>query len=173
MESIWKKNAPNVRFEALDANKSTDVLIIGGGIAGILCAYKLRTAGVDCILAEATEICGGITKNTTAKITLQHGLIYDKMISRFGEHGARLYAEAQANALKEYARLCKNIDCDYEARDSYVYSLTDREKIKKEGAALKLLGVSAELSDARELPFAVAGAVCPSAKPAVSPNQTL
>ena len=160
MESIWKKDAPNVRFEALDANKSTDVLIIGGGIAGILCAYKLRTAGVDCILAEATEICGGITKNTTAKITLQHGLIYDKMISRFGEHGARLYAEAQANALKEYARLCKNIDCDYEARDSYVYSLTDREKIKKEVAALKLLGVSAELSDARELPFAVAGAVC-------------
>lgn len=49
MESIWKKDAPNVRFEALDANKSTDVLIIGGGIAGILCAYKLRTAGVDCI----------------------------------------------------------------------------------------------------------------------------
>ena len=37
------------------------------------------------MLVEATEICGGITKNTTAKITLGHGLIYDKMIKRFVE----------------------------------------------------------------------------------------
>ena len=40
MESIWEKDAPRVRFNALDGNKNTDVLIIGGGIAGILCAYK-------------------------------------------------------------------------------------------------------------------------------------
>ena len=85
MESIWETDAPRVRFDILKENKSTDVLIIGVGIAGILCAYKLKNAGVDCILVEATEICGGITKNTTAKITLQHGLIYDKMIRRFVE----------------------------------------------------------------------------------------
>ena len=80
MESIWKTDAPRVRFDASTENKSTNVLIIGGGIAGILCAYRLKNAGVDCLLVEATEICGGITKNTTAKISLQHGLIYDKMI---------------------------------------------------------------------------------------------
>ena len=28
------------------------------------------------------ETCGGITKNTTAKITLGHGLIYDKLNER-------------------------------------------------------------------------------------------
>ena len=83
MKSIWEKDLPRLKFDTLDGNKSTDVLIVGGGIAGILCAYKLKTAGINCILAEATEICGGITKNTTAKITLQHGLIYDKMIKRF------------------------------------------------------------------------------------------
>ena len=92
-------------FPALSENKSTDVLIIGGGIAGILCAYKLKNSGVDCILAEAGEICGGITKNTTAKITLGHGLIYDKMIRRFGVNKARLYAAAQKRAVEEYARL--------------------------------------------------------------------
>ena len=102
MDSIWKKNAPQVRFEALDGNKSTDVLIIGGGIAGILCAYKLKTAGVDCMLVEATELSGGITKNTTAKITLAHGFLYDKLIRRFGEEKARLYAEAQTQAGKEF-----------------------------------------------------------------------
>ena len=159
MESVWEKTASKPRFDALSGNKKIDVLIIGGGIAGILCAYKLKEAGVDCMLVEATETCGGITKNTTAKITLGHGLIYDKMIHRFGEDKERLYAEAQSNAIKEYARLCEDIDCDYEARDNYVYSLTDRNKIEKEVAALNRIGVNAEFSDAHDLPFKAAGAV--------------
>ncbi|MBO5945338.1 MAG: FAD-dependent oxidoreductase, partial [Clostridia bacterium] len=53
-------------FPSLSGTKSTDVLIIGGGIAGILCAYKLKNAGVDCILVEADEICGGILTDSTA-----------------------------------------------------------------------------------------------------------
>jgi len=159
MESVWEKTASKPRFDALSGNKKTDVLIIGGGIAGILCAYKLKNAGVDYMLVEATEICGGITKNTTAKITMQHGAIYDKMIKRFGGDKARLYAEAQSKAIQEYAQFCENIDCDFETRDNYVYSLNDRKKIEKEVAALNRIG-KAEFSDAKELPFSVAGAVC-------------
>lgn len=74
---------------------------------------------------------GGITKNTTAKITLGHGLIYDKMMRRLSEDTARLYAQAQRKAIKEYALLCKDIDCDFETQDNYVYSLSDRKKSKK------------------------------------------
>ena len=160
MESVWKESSSKLYFETLNNNKSTDVLIIGGGIAGILCAYKLKNAGIDCMLIEATEICDGITKNTTAKITIQHGLIYDKLLNRFGKNKARLYIEAQLKACKEYAQLCQNIDCNYETRDSYVYSLNDRDKLKKEVVALNYLGIKAKLCDAKELPFAVAGAVC-------------
>ena len=159
MESVWEKTAKKPQFDSLNGNKNVDMLIIGGGIAGILCAYKLIEAGVDCMLVEADEICDGITKNTTAKITLQHGLIYDKMIKRFGEDKARLYVKAQANAIKEYAQLCENVDCDYEKRDNYVYSTGDRKKIEKEVFALNRIGVKAELSDASELPVSVAGAV--------------
>ncbi len=130
MESIWEKNAPQVRFDTLEGNKSTDVLIVGGGIAGILCAYKLKNAGVDCMLIEASKVGCGITQNTTAKITLGHGLIYDKMIKRYGETKARRYVKAQTEAIKEYTRLCKDIDCDFEHRDSFVYSRSDLKKIK-------------------------------------------
>ena len=160
MDSIWLKTAQKPHFEALNGNKKTDVLIVGGGIAGILCAYRLKNAGVDCMLVEANEICGGITKNTTAKITLGHGLIYDKMIKRFGEDKARLYAEAQSKAIKEYAQLCEGIDCDFETRDNYVFSLADRKKIEKEVTALNRIGVKSDFSDACELPFSAAGAVC-------------
>ena len=159
MNSIWKDTEISVHFAPLAQDKVTDVLIIGGGITGILCTYKLKNAGVDCMLVEAGEICGGITKNTTAKITISHGLIYDKMIRRFGEDKARLYAEAQRDAAAEYARLCSNIDCDYEARDNYVYSLNDRRKIEKEVVALNRIGVKAEFSNTAEIPVKVAGAV--------------
>ena len=159
MESIWKNKRTIAFFDSLNGSKKTDVLVIGGGIAGILCAYKLKNAGIDCMLVEAAQILEGITKNTTAKITLGHGLMYDKMIKRFGVDKARLYAEAQIKAGKEYFELSKEIDCDYEVKDSYVYSLSDRKRIEREVLALNRLGVKAELSNASELPLAVAGAV--------------
>ncbi len=159
MESIWERGVSPVRFDKLEGNARTDVLIVGGGIAGILCAYKLREAGVDCRLVEAGRVCGGITKDTTAKITLTHGLLYGKLIRRFGEERASLYVAAQKGAAEEYAALCQRIDCDYEKKDSYVYSLRDRERIEREVSALRRLGVKARFSLAEELPFRVAGAV--------------
>ena len=159
MESVWEKDMGKRRFAPLAESRHTDVLIVGGGIAGVLCAYRLREAGVDCMLVEAKEIGGGITGNTTAKVTLGHGLLYDKMIRRFGERRARLYLEAQSRAGEEYAHLCREIDCDYERRDSYVFSRRDRGRIEREVAALRRLGVKAEFSEAEGLPFPVAGAV--------------
>ena len=94
MNSIWARTTDSPSFAKLTGARSTDVLIIGGGIAGILCAYKLKAAGVDCILVEADRICNGITGDTTAKITLAHGLMYHKTICRFGKEKAGLYAKA-------------------------------------------------------------------------------
>jgi len=160
MNSIWNKDAHRTSFDAMIGDKSTDVLIIGGGIAGILCAYKLTNAGIDCLLVEAKEICSGITSNTTAKITLGHGLIYDKLIRRFGKEYARLYLESQIRSGEEYEEICSKVDCDYEKKDSFVYSIDNRKKLEKEVRALNLLGVNAELSRAEALPFSTAGAVC-------------
>ena len=58
----------------------------------------------------------------------------DKLIRSFGEDKARLYLKAQVCACREYTRLCGSIDCDYEIKDSCVYSLCDRDKIEKEVA---------------------------------------
>jgi len=91
MESIWTSGVERPHFESLNHDVKTDVLVVGGGIAGILCTYMLKKSGVDCVLVEANRIGCGITQNTTAKITCQHGLIYDKMIKRFGSETAKLY----------------------------------------------------------------------------------
>jgi len=159
MSSVWKQHALPLGFDALKGSQSTNVLIIGGGIAGLLCAYRLKNAGVDCMVVEADKICGGVTGDTTAKISLGHGLLYGSLIKRFGMDKARLYLNAQLQAGEEYARLCRDIDCDYEIKDSYVYSLHDRTKVENEVKALKMLGVKAELSKGRDLPMEIAGAV--------------
>ena len=159
MESLWGKTWEQSSFPALDGNMSTDVLIIGGGMAGVLCAYQLHCAGVPYVLVESETICSGITKNTTAKITSQHGLIYDKLISKFGVERAKQYLAANETALQTYRALCRNIDCGFEEKAAYTYSLDDRGKIERELKALNTLGVSAEFLDRIPLPFPVAGAV--------------
>lgn len=158
-KSVWSDSTALPRFERLKTDINTEVLIIGGGIAGILCAYMLSQAGVDYVLVEADRICSGITKNTTAKITSQHGLIYSKLIKRFGVEKAAMYLQANQEALEKYRELCKGIDCDFENKPAFVYSLDDPKVISDELEALQTLNFSAELVRKLPLPFPVAGAV--------------
>lgn len=166
MKSVWSDTSRLRAFEKLKKDIKTDVLIIGGGMTGLLCAHMLSRAGIDYILLEAEKICGGVTEDTTAKITSQHGLIYHKLIRRFGSEGARLYLGANEKALAQYRRLCAelNISCDFENTDSYVYALSDRRKLERELDALKLINarnkaVEFGLGETPGLPFATAGAV--------------
>ena len=159
MQSVWTDSVHFPSFEQLKKDIRTDVLIIGGGITGLLCAYQLQQSGVDYVLVEADRICSGITKNTTAKITSQHGLIYHKLIQRFGIEKTRMYLDANEAALREYRKLCKSIDCSFESKNSYVYSLGNSNKIAKELHALRMLGFHAEYETQLPLPFSVAGAV--------------
>ena len=159
MNSIWTSSADLPTFPPLDGSRKTDVLIIGGGMAGILCAHMLARAGIDYLLVEADRICGGTTQCTTAKITSQHGLIYHKLLRRFGAEKARMYLEANEVALKRYRQLCTGIDCDFEEKDSFVYSMEKLAIIDRELKALDTLGFPGEYAGKLPLPFHVAGAV--------------
>ncbi len=159
MESIWTQGTVLPQFESFEGELHTDVLVIGGGLTGLLCARRLAEMGVESVLVEASVICGGMTGNTTAKITAQHGLVYDKMLRRFGVERARMYLEANQTALGEYRRICAGISCGFEERDAFTYSLNDRGILERELRALETLGFSAELSEEPPLPFPTAGAV--------------
>lgn len=158
MTSIWQ-NAKMPHFPPLRGEIHTDVLVIGGGIAGLLCAYKLQQAGINCTVAEAKTIAGGITGNTTAKITAQHGLIYRQLIDRFGAERTRLYLEANEQAVGAYRMLCRDIDCDFSEQDNFIYSITDRSRLEAELTALETLGHPAGFAENLPLPFPTVGAV--------------
>ncbi len=157
--SVWTKTTNKPQFKSLNDDIKTDVLIVGGGLTGILCAYMLDKSGVDYTLIEADKICSGITKNTTAKVTVQHGLIYDKIIKKYGSETAQKYYAANNNALSRYRELCKEFDCNFETKDAYVYSLNNNEKIEKEIKAYDSIGVQADFIEKTSLPFSIVGAV--------------
>lgn len=155
-KSVWDSKLPE--FKRLEGDKNTDVLVIGGGLCGILCAWTLQQKGIDYILVEGYRIMSGITKNTTAKITFQHGLIYDKLIRSVGKEKAQMYLYANKIALEKYKNM--NVDCDFEMKDAYTYSMTDRQRIEDEVRAVNSLGFSADFVEDCGLPFKTKGAVC-------------
>lgn len=159
MDSLWKNTVIIRDYPALMGELQTDVLIIGGGIAGILCAWELRQRGIDCALVEAERILSGVTAGTTAKITSQHGMVYEKLLRRFGAEGAGAYYRANQAALKRYRELCAKLDCDFHTEDSFLYCREDPEALDLELDALERIGAEAEWCGNLPLPFPVRGAI--------------
>ena len=143
MGTLWDNNIQRPEFKSLQTDIKTDVLIIGGGIAGILTAYFLHEKGVPYVLVEKDRICSGTTVGTTAKLTFQHGLIYSRLLREKGAEKAGLYLRANRMAFEKYAALCRDIDCDFQFRDNYVYSRSDRRKLESEMDALSRIGFKA------------------------------
>ncbi len=160
MKSLWNETVTRRDFPTLEGDTETEVLIIGGGIAGILTAYFLKENGVPYILVEKDRICGGTTGNTTAKITFQHGLIYHKLLKSYGPETAKMYLQANRAAFEKYAELCHDIDCEYEIKNNYVYVTDDRRKLDEELEALSNIGYNAMLASDLPIPAGTVGAVC-------------
>lgn len=158
-QSVWTDEVKLPTFKTMEGDVKTGILIIGGGMAGLLCAYELKNRGIDYMLIEKDAIAQGITKNTTAKITSQHGIIYSRIASLYGKENARKYLDANEQAIKEYASIAENIDCDFEIRDAYTYSLSDGRSIENEVRLLNSIGYDAEFTAKTQLPFDIKGAI--------------
>ncbi len=160
LDSIWEKEVQLPRFPQLDGDLRTDVLIIGGGMAGLLCAWNLTRAGVDCVLIEENRIMHGVSGRTTAKLTSQHGLIYGKLLKEFGTERAKMYWKANEAALELYRKLAQETDFDFQTQNNYIYATEGLETLEAEMAACERLQIPARWESALPLPFRVSGAVC-------------
>ncbi len=160
-ESIWTRTASLRPREPLSGDRKADAAVIGGGLAGILTAHFLRAAGLETVVLEAARVGSGQTGRTTAKITAQHGLIYERLIDQLGREKAGLYAEANQWAVAEYRRMAREegIDCDFADCPAYVYATGDPWPIHREAEAARSLGIDAACTADTELPFPVAAAL--------------
>ena len=166
MESLWRKQTPNIKplkgkENTLSTDTHRDVIVVGAGLAGILIAFYLKESGKRVLVLEADTICSGQTERTTAKITSQHDIKYTKLISEMGAETARLYAQANESAIREYERLIKerNIDCDFYKCPAYLYTTGEEVELLEEAMVAASLGIDASFTTDTELPFPVTGAV--------------
>ncbi len=159
INSLWTDTVVLPSFPTLDQDETTDVLIIGGGMAGILCAHCLKEAGVDCLLLEADTIAGKTTAGTTAVISAQHDTLYKNLMKKFGYTKARLYLEANLQAVSSFRSLCENIDCDFEDIPACIYSCSNAALMEDEVKALHSLGYNARLLHEIPLPVPALAAV--------------
>ncbi|MFC4101833.1 FAD-dependent oxidoreductase [Paenibacillus xanthanilyticus] len=161
--SYWKETSTTPAQPVLGNNLTVDVAIVGGGITGILSAYRLSKAGVKVALLEADMLLGGTTAHTTAKLTAQHDLIYDKLIRNHGETSAKQYYEANTEAIAYVKALIDehNIECGYSEQDTYIYaqSVDSRKQLEKEAEAYAKLGIPGGYTDSMPLNVPHHGAV--------------
>lgn len=156
-ESYWISSAPEAEFPALQEDINVDVVIVGGGLVGIQTAYQLEKEGFNIAVLEANHIGHGTSGYTTAKITSQHHLIYDKLIKQVGKEQALQYATANETAIHEIKKIARenNIDCDYISQSAFIYTQKENyiEEIEKEVEAAASLGI--EATYVKDIPFQI------------------
>jgi len=165
--SYWHETAHNKMkslFQSSDLNdRKFDILIIGAGLAGLNTAYLLKDQGLQIGIIEATTVGYGVSGYTTAKITVQHDLIYDYLINSFSLDEARQYLKANEEGLNLIKNIIhtNNIECDFKEQTAYVYATEESEikDLKKELKAYENLGIDGFYTEIVPLPFKVKGAI--------------
>lgn len=150
-KSIWSSSIKMDEFVKLNKDINTNVLIVGGGISGLLCAYELKKRNIDYILVEKDKIASQISKNTTAFVTAQHETLYQDIVKKYGIERAKEYLNINLKAINEYEKLSKIYDFDFKKCPSILYTNLDKELIINEKQTLDKLGYNCEYVDSLPL----------------------
>jgi glycine/D-amino acid oxidase-like deaminating enzyme/nitrite reductase/ring-hydroxylating ferredoxin subunit len=161
-QSYWMASVDFPDYEQLAGNLDADVVIVGGGIVGITCAFLLKQSGLKVILLEASKILHGTTGHTTAKVTAQHDIIYSVIKGKMDQKSAEQYAKANQAAIAAIDIIQQNnIECNFSWQPAYVYTQEESTilQIQNEYETALSLGFPAAFMDEIPLPFQVKAAL--------------
>jgi glycine/D-amino acid oxidase-like deaminating enzyme/nitrite reductase/ring-hydroxylating ferredoxin subunit len=152
--SFWTNTINPILFEKLQEDQETDVVIVGGGIAGMTIAYCLLQTGRKVVLVEDGGIGSGETGRTTAHLVSALDDRYYALEKIYGKEDTKLIAESHKRAIDFIENICKekSIDCDFERLDGYLFlHPTDkRESLHKELEATRNAGI--DIEELQEVP---------------------
>jgi glycine/D-amino acid oxidase-like deaminating enzyme/nitrite reductase/ring-hydroxylating ferredoxin subunit len=144
--SIWHGTCEVPRYPQLTKSGSTEVCVVGAGIAGLSVAYHLARAGKKVTVLDDGPIGGGETGRTTAHLTYAMDDRIHALESVHGAEGARLIVESHAAAINRYQQIAQleDIDCDFQRLDGYLFPRVPGQggEMEKEFEAAHRAGLS-------------------------------
>ncbi|WP_456311702.1 FAD-dependent oxidoreductase [Pseudomonas shirazensis] len=144
--SFWIDSTSIIAFNKPDQDINTEVLIIGGGIAGLTTAYKLVKAGKKVVLVEDGFIGSGETGRTTAHLSCALDDRYYYLEDTFGKDASKMAAESHSKAIDEIENNINelNIDCSFKRVNGYLFlHPSDKiENLEKEFKATQTAGIN-------------------------------
>jgi glycine/D-amino acid oxidase-like deaminating enzyme len=137
------------------ANLETDVLVIGGGLAGAATAYYLGREGVEVTLAERTDLNTQASGSNAGSLHLQ--IPYPEFISE-GEDWARVFTQAipvMRDSIRLWRGLEAELGCDLEVSIEGGLLVAESEAqmrdIARKAAIERSAGLEIELLSAADL----------------------
>lgn len=150
-EPPWFIETPELEFRRLDKDVRVDVAVVGGGIAGMTCAYRLCNEGKKVAVIDDGNVGSGETGRTTAHATCALDDRYYSLEQRHGPDRARLAAASHGAAIDTIESIVKSekIDCDFERLDGFLFldPTDNQESLKKELEATRRAGIPTELAE--------------------------
>ncbi|WWC97684.1 hypothetical protein V866_004568 [Kwoniella sp. B9012] len=109
-------------YPQLTQDTKTDVVVVGGGIAGLHIAYELLSSGMKkVVLLEDGKIGSGETGRTTGHLSADNE--YNDFLNLHGAEGTAQIAAAQQAAIDRIATIVDKhkIDCDFVRLPGYMF----------------------------------------------------
>lgn len=151
-----------LRFDdGMNRSLSTEVCVIGGGIAGLTTAYALAREGVRVVVLDAGRLGAGETARTSAHLANALDDRFHRLERLHGSEGARLAADSHAAAIDFIATVCHrhDIECDFRRVDGFLFSHNDSdEELDDEFIAAQRAGIEVEMVHTPPLPWLRTGA---------------
>lgn len=121
--SFWERTEEKFRSQPLSEDLTTDVCVVGAGIAGMTTAYLLARAGRNVVVIDDGPVGGGMTGRTTAHLSNALDDRYYEIEKMLGEEMAKLSAQSHTASIDHVERIVRdeNIDCDFERIDGYLF----------------------------------------------------
>ncbi len=130
MESIWEEDYKNKKLPSINEDMTTPVLIIGGGLAGLMCAYNFMKSGINFILVDSKKLARGVSIKTTAQVSIAHDSLYYEISKKFGKKKSIQYLKSQIEGLNLIKEIIKNekIKCDYKEESTLLCANSKKTK---------------------------------------------
>lgn len=130
--SLWYETTPRTAYDAVSADETADVAIIGGGLVALHAAYALLKSGRKVTIYERNRIAVWASGSAAAKVASSHAYLFGAIQKRYGYEAAAQYAASNLAGFKRITDLiaAHDIACDFTPNDNYVYA-SSAKRVKR------------------------------------------